>query len=153
MIEVALPRTISLNERCTLLSHAICQIALLPPTGFSPLSLSLVRTHPSRQFVFISPSNNSVPPPRPTFTCSPQRILSNECNLFSGRSIFLVSPKETFPRGIYDTHRCKFRFKSGWMKIDKALISSIILERGKGVYRVYIRTKLIDNDFKRFIPS
>lgn len=136
MIEVALPRTISLNERCTLLSHAICQIALLPPTGFS----FLLPTIPP-------------PPPRPTFTCSPQRILSNECNLFSGRSIFLVSPKETFPRGIYDTHRCKFRFKSGWMKIDKALISPIILERGKGVYRVYIRTKLIDNDFKRFIPS
>lgn len=33
-------------------------------TGFSPLSLSLTRTHPSGQFVFISPSNNSpsIPP-------------------------------------------------------------------------------------------
>lgn len=48
MIEVTLPRTISLNERCTLLSHA----------------LSLTRTHPPGQFVFISPSNNSpsIPP-------------------------------------------------------------------------------------------
>lgn len=71
MIEVALPRTISLNERCTLLSHAICQIALLPPTGFSPLSLSLVRTHPSRQFVFISPSNNSASPSTAHFHMQP----------------------------------------------------------------------------------
>lgn len=124
-----------------------------PRPGF-PLSLFLSwePTHPGNLFSFLLPTIPP-PPPRPTFTCSPQRILSNECNLFSGRSIFLVSPKETFPRGIYDTHRCKFRFKSGWMKIDKALISPIILERGKGVYRVYIRTKLIDNDFKRFILS
>lgn len=114
MIEVTLPRTISLNERCTLLSHAICQIALLLDRVFASLSLLHEPTHPGNLFSFLLPTIRPPSPPRPTFTCSPQRILSNECNPFWTIDLrpprfFLVSPKETFPRGIYDTHRCKFR--------------------------------------------
>lgn len=91
-------------------------------TGFSPLSLSLLHepTHPGNLFSFLLPTIRPPSPPRPTFTCSPQRILSNECNPFWTIDLrpprfFLVSPKETFPRGIYDTHRCKFRLnRDGW---------------------------------------
>lgn len=107
MIEVTLPRTISLNERCTLLSHAICQIALLLDRVFASLSLSYTNP-PTRAICFhFSFQQFALHPPRGPLSHAAHNESFRTSAILSGRSIFAHLVSSLF--------RPRKRFRAGFM--------------------------------------